>query len=241
MLAGHSGTTEAQTSLAMHRIGAMPAMARHHPVLSLAFLAVAASAGANAGEPQRYQVDPVHTRVVFAIDHAGFSKAIGTISGSTGSLRFDPDDWQGTTLDVSVPMSKLDMGDSGWTASVFAPRFLDVKRHPQARFVADEVVRVDGNRGRACGKLTLHGTTRPLCMDLVLNKVGRYPLPPFHRTIGFSATATLKRSDYGMRSWESLVGDEVQLRIEAELFRQDGEDPAPAPSNAADAPPATGQ
>ena len=118
MLAGHSGTTEAQTSLAMHRIGAMPAMARHHPVLSLAFLAVAASAGANAGEPQRYQVDPVHTRVVFAIDHAGFSKAIGTISGSTGSLRFDPDDWQGTTLDVSVPMSKLDMGDSGWTASV---------------------------------------------------------------------------------------------------------------------------
>lgn len=219
----------------------MPAMARHRPMLSLAFLAMAASAGANAGEPQRYQVDPVHTRVVFAIDHAGFSKAIGTISGSTGSLRFDPDDWQGTTLDVSVPMSKLDMGDSGWTASVFAPRFLDVKRYPQARFVADEVVRVDGNRGRACGKLTLHGTTRPLCMDLVLNKVGRYPLPPFHRTIGFSATATLKRSDYGMRSWESLVGDEVQLRIEAELFRQDGEDPAPAPSNAADAPTATGQ
>ena len=238
MLVGHAGMAEAQTSLAMHRIRGMPVPARHRPVLLAALLAASA---AHAGEPPRYAMDPVHTRVMFAIDHAGFSKAIGTVSGSTGTLRFDPEDWRGTSLDVTVPMSKLDMGDSGWTASVFAPRFLDVKRYPQARFVADEVVRVDGNRGRACGKLTLHGTTRPLCMDLVLNKVGRYPLPPFHRTIGFSATATLKRSDYGMRSWESLVGDEVELRIEAELFRQDGEDPAPAPSNAADAPTATGQ
>lgn len=233
MLGGRHDATKAQTSLAMHRIRGMPAKTRHLPVLLAALLAAAA---AQAGEPQRYVVDPVHTRVVFAIDHAGFSKAIGTISGSTGTLRFDPEDWQGTALDVTVPMAKLDMGDSGWTASVFAPRFLDVKRYPQARFVADDVVRVEGNRGRACGRLTLHGTTRPLCMDLVMNKAARYPLPPFRRTIGFSATATLNRSDYGMRSWKSLVGDEVELRIEAELFRKDDADPAPAPAAADGAP-----
>ena len=108
-------------------------------------------------------------------------------------------------------------------AAVFAPRFLHVKRYPHARFVADEVTRTDGDRGRACGKLTLHGTTRPLCMDLVLNKIARYPLPPFRRTIGFSATAQLKRSEFGMTSWRSLVGDEVELRIEAELFQRGSE------------------
>ena len=84
-----------------------------------------------------------------------------------------------------------------------------------------------GNRGRACGQLTLHGVTRPLCLDVVFNKAGRYPLPPFRRTIGFSATATLKRSDYGMTSWQSLVGDDIELRIEAELFRSDADAPAP--------------
>jgi polyisoprenoid-binding protein YceI len=181
-----------------------------------------------AGEPPRYAFDPVHTRVMFAIDHAGFSKAIGTISGSQGSLQFDADDWASARLDVLVPMDRLDMGDSGWSASVFAPRFLDVKRYPQARFVAtDGMQRGTGNRGRACGQLTLHGVTRPLCLDVVFNKAGRYPLPPFRRTIGFSATATLKRSDYGMTSWQSLVGDDIDLRIEAELFRSDADAPAP--------------
>ena len=198
-----------------------------------ALLALLACLPAVAGEPARYAFDPVHTRVMFAIDHAGFSKAIGTISGSQGSLHFDVGDWSSARLDVVVPMHRLDMGDSGWSASVFAPRFLDVKRHPQARFVAtDGLQRQLANRGRACGQLTLHGVTRPLCLDVVLNKAGRYPLPPFRRTIGFSATATLKRSDYGMTSWQSLVGDDIELRIEAELFRQDGEDLQPAQPDA---------
>ena len=198
-----------------------------------ALLALLACLPAVAGEPARYAFDPVHTRVMFAIDHAGFSKAIGTVSGSQGSLYFDPADWASARLDVVVPMTRIDLGDSGWAASVFAPRFLDVKRHPQARFVAtDGVQRQLANRGRACGQLTLHGVTRPLCLDVVLNKAGRYPLPPFRRTIGFSATATLKRSDYGMTSWQSLVGDDIELRIEAELFRQDGEDLQPAQPDA---------
>ncbi len=198
-----------------------------------ALLALLACLPAVAGEPARYAFDPVHTRVMFAIDHAGFSKAIGTISGSQGSLHFDVEDWASARLDVVVPMHRLDMGDSGWSASVFAPRFLDVKRHPQARFVAtDGLQRQLANRGRACGQLTLHGVTRPLCLDVVLNKAGRYPLPPFRRTMGFSATATLKRSDYGMTSWQSLVGDNIELRIEAELFRQDGEDEQPAQPDA---------
>lgn len=203
-----------------------------------ALLLALACAPTAAGEPPRYAFDPVHTRVMFAIDHAGFSKAIGTISGSQGSLQFDVEDWSSARLDVRVPMDRLDMGDSGWSASVFAPRFLDVKRYPQARFVAsDGMQRGVGNRGRACGQLTLHGVTRPLCLDVVFNKAGRYPLPPFRRTIGFSATATLKRSDYGMTSWRSLVGDDIELRIEAELFRSDADAPVAAqPAPAAEDP-----
>ena len=200
--------------------------------LCLAALAVsAACAVANAGEPVRYAIDPVHTRVLFEIDHAGFSKAIGTVSGSEGSLLFDADDWSSAKLEVTVPMRRLDMGDSGWTASVFAPRFLDVKRYPQARFVSTRVERREGNRGTLCGELTLHGTTRPLCMELVLNKIARYPLPPFRRTAGFSARTSIKRSDFGMKSWRSLVGDEVELRIEAELVRRDDHDASAKPDD----------
>ena len=199
-------------------------------------LASLACASATAGEPPRYVLDPVHTRVMFTIDHAGFSSAIGTVSGSQGSLYFDPDDWASARLDVVVPMTRLDLGDSGWTASVFAPRFLDVKRHQQARFVSSALERTHGDRGRACGQLTLRGVTRPLCLDIVLNKAGRYPLPPFRRTIGFSATATLKRSDYGMTSWKTLVGEDVELRIEAELFRSESGTPSEKPAEPTEPP-----
>lgn len=214
----------------------MPALSRLSMPLAAVIAACCVCATAHAGEPPRYVIDPVHTRVLFEIDHAGFSKAIGTVSGSEGSLHFDADDWSTAKLEVTVPMQRLDMGDSGWSASVFAPRFLDIKRYPQARFVSTRVERHEGNRGTVCGELTLHGTTRPLCMALVLNRIARHPLPPFRRTAGFSARASLKRSDFGMTSWRSLVGDEVELRIEAELFRRNGDDPPPA---AVDAPPST--
>ena len=203
---------------------------RPQPCLA-ALLALLACAPVAAGEPPRYAFDPVHTRVMFAIDHAGFSKAIGTVSGSEGSLHFDADDWSTAKLEVTVPMQRLDMGDSGWSASVFAPRFLDIKRYPQARFVSTRVERREGNRGTLCGELTLHGTTRPLCMELVLNKIARYPLPPFRRTAGFSARTSIKRSDFGMKSWRSLVGDEVELRIEAELVRRDDHDASAKPGH----------
>lgn len=197
-------------------------------------------APARAQDLPRYVFDPVHTRVMFEIDHAGFSRAIGTVSGSEGVLLFDADDWSTAQLDVSVPMQRLDMGDSGWAAAVFAPRLLDVKRHPQAHFVATRVERLQGNHGEACGELTLHGVTKPLCMDFVLNRIARYPLPPFRRTAGFSARATLKRSDFGITRWRSLIGDEVELRIEAELFRSDtpaATEPDPTRNPAGDAEP----
>lgn len=192
----------------------MPPLRRFAPALLASALPFAAQA-----QVALYELDPVHTRVLFAVDHAGFSQALGTVSGSRGELWFDPGDWSSAKLVVDVPLERLDMGDAKWAKAVLAANLLDGKNHPIARFASTRIEAQDATHARACGDLSLHGVTRDTCMDVTFNQLKRHPLPPFRRTVGFSATATLKRSDFGIDAWKSVIGDEVQLRIEAEAVR----------------------
>ncbi|GAB3104096.1 YceI family protein [Lysobacter terrae] len=209
-----------------------------HRVLSILITSLLAAWPALASAaPETYTIDPVHTRVVFMVSHAGFSHAMGAISGSSGTLRFDRDDWRSAQLDVTVPVTRLDLGDAKWNDAVLASNLLDGKRYPQARFISGDVQGVDADHAKVCGDLTLHGTTAPVCLEVTFNQLKRHPLPPFHRTAGFSATATLSRKAFGITTWPTVIGDEVKLVIEAEAARQRDngktEEAAPeAPENA---------
>lgn len=177
------------------------------------------SGKAIAAGPVRYNLDPVHTRVMFAIDHAGFSNAIGTVSGSTGNLIFDPGHWHDATLQASVPLARIDLGDVGWNKAALARNLLDAAAYPTAEFVSTRVEPVSPDRASVYGRLTLHGVSHEIRLDVKLNAIKRHPLPPFRRMIGFSATATLSRRAFGIDAWPSLIGDTVELRIEAEATR----------------------
>lgn len=192
---------------------------RRRAIRCFALACLVAGTAVHARPPDAWSLDPVHTRVQFAVDHAGFSKAIGTVSGSTGTLRFSPDGWDGAHVDVEVPLSRLDLGDARWNAATLAPRLLDAERHPLARFVSTNVEPVDATRARVCGELTLRGTRGPMCLDVVRNAVKRHPMPPFRRTAGFSATGSLSRAAFGIDAWPSMIGDTIELRIELEATR----------------------
>jgi polyisoprenoid-binding protein YceI len=184
-------------------------------------------AGAADGGPDRdagsdiagYRIDPVHTRVLFGLDHAGYTTALGTVSGSTGAIAFDPDDWSRAQVRVTVPLQRVDFGDEAWNRA--ARGMLDADQHPEAVFVSERVDREGDDHARACGTLTLHGTSAPFCLSVRFNQLRRAPLPPFAQTVGFSATGTLSRSAFGIDDWSRLVGDEVTFRIEVEAERDD--------------------
>lgn len=208
-----------------------------HPVRSLcasACLLVVAALVPAAASPAHYALDPVHTRVMFAIDHAGFSKAIGTVSGTTGTLVFDPDDWTLARVEASIPVGRIDLGDEAWNRATRARGLLDAERHPVAAFISTHVEPVDAHSARVHGRLTLRGVTRDVVLDTVLNGLKRHPLPPFRRTVGFSATAMLSRADYGIDAWRSMIGDAVELRFEVEATRVRGSDAPDDPATDAD-------
>lgn len=195
-------------------------------VCLLALLPAAAGARDTLAD---YRLDPVHTRVMFAISHAGFSKAIGTVSGSTGTLTFDPDDWTRAKVDVRVPIARADLGDADWNKATLAKSLLDADNHPEARFVSTRVEPADATHARVHGDLTLRGVTREVVLDVTLNAAKRHPMPPFRRTVGFSATTALSRADFGITAWKSVIGDDVELRIEAEAtYDGKADDDAPA-------------
>lgn len=212
------------------------------PLIALPLLMLLAAVPVRAdAATASYRLDPVHTRVLFAIEHAGFSSALGTVSGSEGTLQFDPEDWASARLTVDVPIARLDLGDAKWNEATLAKNLLDGKRFPTARFVSERVEPVDAQHARVIGPLTVRGVTREVVLEVTLNAVKRHPLPPFRRTAGFSATTTLSRSAFGITAWPSMIGDTVTLRIEAEAVRDGGADAQEAPSPPAHSQPTPSQ
>lgn len=195
-------------------------MTSRHSLPLLACLLLLPLRAPAAGEG--FALDPVHTRVLFAVSHAGFSQALGTVSGSSGRLWFDPADWSTARLAVAVPVSRLDLGDAKWTSAAGARNLLDVAAYPVATFVSTRIVPRDAQHAQVCGDLTLHGVVRDACLDVTFNQLRHHPLPPFRHTAGFSATAVLSRKDFGIDAWPTVIGDRVELRIEAEAVHDGG-------------------
>lgn len=188
------------------------------PAILTAFLLCAMAPMPLLAAAVEYRIDPVHTRIVFRVDHAGYSRAMGTLSGIEGRLRFDADDPGRAELDVHIPIARLDLGDEGWNRALQRRSWFDSEHHPHARFVAERVEADADGRLQVHGQLSLRGRTRPVVLDAQLNAIKRHPLT-LRRSIGFSARAQLRRSDFGMDAWAKLVGDEVELWIEVEAVR----------------------
>jgi polyisoprenoid-binding protein YceI len=207
----------------------------HFPALRvrLALSCLSLLPAAAFAAPATYALDPVHTRVVFAVSHAGFSEAVGTVSGSTGVVHYDPDDLASTRVEVEVPLQRLDLGDEAWNRATLGRRLLATDEHPVARFTSTRVDPVAPDRARVTGLLELRGVTREVALDVVVNAHKRHPMPPFRRTLGVSATGVLSRAEFGIDAWESMIGDTVTLRIEAEATRS--RSPAGASDDADDA------
>ena len=204
-----------------------------------AWLLLALAALPAWAQPPAWTLDPVHTRVLIAVDHAGFSSALGTLSGATGTLRYMPGDWTGAEVEVEIPLQRLDFGDAAWNRATLGRGLLDASTYPVARFRSTRVEPIDERHARVAGVLNLRGIEREVVLEVRMNAARRHPLPPFRRTVGFSAATVLSRRAFGVDAWPSMIGDRVELWIEAEATRTRGSrDEAPDdpdPAQAADA------
>jgi len=191
--------------------------------VALAAAIVAAPSGARA-EPQRFVLDPEHLTVGFLVSHIGYADTLGLFRDVEGSFVFDEATRTLSDLEVVVRTASVDTFHEARDEHVRSGDFLDAETHPEMTFVMTGAEASGETTGTVTGDLTLRGETRPITLDVTLNKIGAYPpgFPPAY-VVGVSVRGAIDRSDWGMTYGvdSGLVGDRVSLLIEAEARRQE--------------------
>jgi polyisoprenoid-binding protein YceI len=196
---------------------------RFAPVGSI-LLALLSSAPLFAA-PATYRIDPEHFSIAFRVEHIGFAKVIGQFTKATGEFVYDERTWLLRSGNVEVHASSVTTHHDARDAHLRNRDFLGSETHPLIRFVATSYRAGDqanGKPGVLRGDLTLLGRTHPVELEVRLNKAAQYPFGHRQFTLGISATATIRRSLWGMTYGvaNDLVGDEVELMFELEALRQ---------------------
>jgi len=161
-----------------------------------------------------YTIDPNHTFPGFEINHLGFSYLRGTFNSSSGKIVLDPAA-KGGSMDISIDTASVSTGQAKRDEHLRSDEFFNSAKYPNMTFKSNKL-KYSGNKlAGADGELTLLGVTKPVSLTVTYFNCGVHPMSK--KTVcGGNATATIKRSDFGMTSFAPALGDEVKLLISAE-------------------------
>lgn len=162
-----------------------------------------------------YAIDGSHTQVQFTYSHFGFSNITGRFDKVEGDFQFDAADPSQSSIAVSIPVSSLSTGVEKLDAHLLTADFFDAEKFPTATFKSTAVEAAGEGKLKVAGDLTIHGVTKPVVLDVTINKIGEHPMAKVPAA-GFDATTTIKRSEFGVGGYVPAVGDEVTLRITME-------------------------
>ena len=167
---------------------------------------------------EEWQFDHAHTMIGFSLDHLGFATMYGVFTEFDGTVLLDQDDPANSSVSVTIDPASVDTRYADRDAHLASDDFFDVANNPSIAFESTSVNVTGENTAEVTGDLTMLGTTNPVTLDVTLNQLG--PNPFFETpTAGFSATATLNRSDWGIDFGVPAIGDEVAVIIEAEVIQ----------------------
>ncbi|WP_208984519.1 YceI family protein [Stappia sp. TSB10GB4] len=172
-------------------------------------------------EPRTYVIDPSHFSIVFNAMHIGYAPTWGLFLKGEGSFTYDENTRELSDLSVAIETASVFSNDERRDGHLRSDDFLSADAHPRITFRMTDARAETEATGTVIGDLTLRGVTRPVTLNVTLNKIGPYPFGDTH-VVGISARTVLRRSDFGMiyAVENGFVGDEVDIRIDLEAVRQ---------------------
>ncbi|WP_295953796.1 YceI family protein [uncultured Xanthomonas sp.] len=180
--------------------------------------AAAAAAAAAKGVSGTYTLDPAHTDVLVQWSHFGFSNPSAHFGDVDGTLVYNAQDVSKSSVNVTLPLSGLNSFTAKFDEHLKSADFFDAAKFPTATFKSTKVTSAGGNKLTVAGDLTIKGTTKPVVLAVTLNGAGPHPMKKVP-ALGFDATTTVKRSDFGLGAYVPNVSDEVKIRITTEALQ----------------------
>ncbi len=174
----------------------------------------------------KWNIDADHSVAAFAIRHMMVTNIRGQFNQISGAIQFDPSDPARSSVEATIDISSLTTGNRKRDDHLLSADFFEASKYPEIVFRSSKVEKTGSNRGRITGDLTMRGVTRPVAMDV--EYFGPVKSPPDlggETTIGFTASLTINREDFGIL-WNMPLGDndlmvgkeaQIILDIEADL------------------------
>jgi len=185
--------------------------------VTLLALPFSASADLSSVPSGLYTLDSSHGYITFTYSHLGFSNPRVGFNSFDAKLELDSDAPENSTIGVTIDASSIDSRVAEFNEHLNSSDFFNTAEHPTITFESTKVETTGDNTFDVTGNLTILGTTKPVTLAATINKAANHPMKDVP-TVGVSASARIKRSEWGLGAYVPAVSDEVVLSIEVELL-----------------------
>jgi polyisoprenoid-binding protein YceI len=181
--------------------------------------ALAITTMASAALPSQWQLDDSHTRVGFSVNHLGFSTTMGRFNDVQGTVNYDIKTPNKTNMNFTIATDSIDTNWDARDKHLKTDEFFNVAKYPTMTFKSTKISFINPQQAKITGDFTMLGQTKPLTLDVTLNKIANSPLTK-EPVIGFRATGNIDRAAYGMTAYAAGITTNVPIQIDGELVQK---------------------
>lgn len=181
-----------------------------------------------------YSVDKSHTYVVFSYLHQDLSYPLLRASDIDGELELDSESMENSKVSIAIAVDSIHTNLEYFDNELASRKFFHAEKYPHLTFATHSYKPLSESLGTLTGFVTIRDVTRPVELSVTIN--GAMEHPALNKpVIGFSATGSLSRSEFGLDRFIAVVADQVDIRIEAEFLYGSDDDSAAAADLVAEA------
>lgn len=188
--------------------------------LTAGFLVLGLCLAPSFASAENYIIDSTHAHAGFRVSHFGFSTTLGQFRDIAGTLEFDQANPAASSVEVTIQTASVDTANDARDEHLRKADFFNVEEFPTMTFKSTNIEVTGEKTANITGDLTLLGVTKPVTLDAAFNQAAPHPMDNTRYVAGFSATGSVKRTDFGMTYAAPAISDEITLIIEVEALRQ---------------------